>query len=428
METTHSLEAPALFATGDRRLDTSCAWMARACQSGLGDRVDLAESIDDLDAEAWDTVVSQRGLYFQRAYLRGVEAGAKGDVEHRYAVFTRDGRPRGVACFQIARFVGPSLAPILGGCSATRAAAWVAGLDGDALSAPVLVCGSTFNCAETGFAFTPEVGPREASYLISTAIRRILAEQPFHRRSLGVLFKEFGSRANPVAAELPRGGYTEISSGPKMVLELDEAWSSWDDYLRALKSKFRVKAKRAYSKSARLEVRDLSAEDLWEHRTRMRTLLAGVVDNATYRLGAIDIDSLHALRSSLDDEMVVRGYFLEGELVGFLTGFVVGDTLDAHVVGIDYDENHAHAIYPRLLCDYLRIALERGLARVDYGRTAEEIKSTLGASPVPTRCYLRHNNLVLNPLVGLVTRNIDLPTPTLRHPFKASVVASRRAA
>ncbi len=428
MESTIRLEALSLVHT-DNLLPGATRWlMGLQCARTHGDSMRITKTIDRVDSAAWDKVVDGKCLYFQRAYLRGVEAGAGREVEHRYAEFTRDGAPRGVACFQIARFVGPSLAPRLSGRAATKAAAWMAGIDDGPFSPSVIVCGSTFNCGDTGFAFTADVGPQEAVDLLAQAIRRIQAERQAKVRTIGTLFKEFGPASGPVTTMLEQEGYIEVPTGFEMVLDLDPAWDHWDDYLQALKSKFRVKAKRAYSKSARLEVRDLDASELRERRSRLEELYAGVVAKAAYRLGTIGMRSLPVLRASLGCEMIVRGYFLDGELVGFMTGFVLGDTLDAHAVGFDYNLNRAHSIYPRMLCDYLHIALDRGLARVNYGRTAEEIKSTLGAVPVPSRCYVKHRSPLVNPIVGLVTRSIDLSTPTLRQPFKATTDPERRAA
>ena len=118
---------------------------------------------------------------------------------------------------------------------------------------------------------------------------------------------------------------------------------------------------------------------------------------------------------------MVQGYFLDGELVGFLSAFVLGDTLDAHVVGIDYAHNRAHGIYPRMLVDFLQLGLARGVSRIDYGRTAEEIKSTLGARPVPTQVYLRHDNVLVNPVLGRVAQAWRPEVPVLRAPFKERV-------
>jgi len=390
--------------------------------------VRIERSIQQMDPAAWDVLVREQGLYFQRRYLRGVELGAQQGVEHRYALFLRDGESRGVACFQIVQFVGPSIDPMLRGSAATRLVARALGVDGGPLVLVVIVCGSTFNCGETGFTFAPQVEAPEALASLKEALRQIQQERSQSQRVTGVLFKEFGPTSGPLAGMLPQQGYRQLVTGPKLVLEVDPAWGGFEGYLGSLKSKFRVKAKRAYKKSAALQVRSLDLDDLRRQQARIARLHAGVADRATYRLGKIEIASLLELRSRLGSELVFQGYYLGDALVGFMTGFQVGDSLDAHAVGFDYRLNRAHSIYPRMLYDYLRIAIERGLAQVDFGRTAEEIKSSLGAVPVPTHCYLRHRSQLVNPLLGVVTRAIKPADFPLRQPFKAQPALERKVA
>ena len=54
---------------------------------------------------------------------------------------------------------------------------------------------------------------------------------------------------------------------------------------------------------------------------------------------------------------------------------------DAHFIGIDYSKNKEFAIYPRILNDYVRLGIETKSNQINLGRTASEIKSTLGAKP-----------------------------------------------
>jgi hypothetical protein len=194
-----------------------------------------------------------------------------------------------------------------------------------------------------------------------------------------------------------------------------------------LKSKFRVKAKRAYAKSRQLVVRPLDADDIVRYQPRLQQLHAEVVGQAGFRLDGGCVGAFAPLRRSLGSSFVVHGYFLDDELVGYLTAFVRPGRLDAHSVGFDYALNREHSIYPRMLYDYLRIAMERGLGMVDYGRTAQEIKSTVGAVPVPTRSWVRHRSEWINPVLGWLLEGIEPEVQPQRQPFKA-VAAARSAA
>lgn len=368
----------------------------------------LHEGLDELEPAAWDALVAHRGLYLQRRFLEPLDRGCE---EVRYAAFRKEHRLLGVARFERARFTGPSVLPLLGEGEWARWAARSVGLD-KPVQTWAWICGSAFFGCEHGFAFSDELDRGEALQLLRRALSELQRDAP----APNLLFKEFLGEAPLPLSEL---GCAEMQGGHRMVLELDPAWGSYDDYLASLRSKFRVKARRADSMSAALHVRELELAELWVHQERVQELLDQVCAKADYQLGCVSVASITALRARLGPELHLRGYFLDGRLVGFLSAFERGDTLDAHLVGLDYSVARQHGIYPRMLVDFLRIGLERGLERIDYGRAAEDIKSTLGARPVPTTVFLRHRNALVNPVLGLVARSVRLDEPKLRAPFKA---------
>ena len=106
-------------------------------------------------------------------------------------------------------------------------------------------------------------------------------------------------------------------------------------------------------------------------------------------------------------------------MIGFATAFKVGETLDAHFIGMDYARNKEFAIYPRILNDYIRMGIELGAKEINFGRTASEIKSTVGAIPENLTCYVRHRrsaaNLIFKPLV----RQIKMTEYKQHRPFKS---------
>ncbi len=370
---------------------------------------ELFSSAADLPWEMWDRVAGD-DLFLQGRYLRALAAKDGGAVDSRLAVFRDGGQPVGVASFQIVELVGPPIAPLLErrGSLFTFLAKrwrWVR----EPLALKILVCGDAFLTGQRGFAWRPGTHVERAMRSLDLAAKAICADLGASDALAGFLVKDFGADHADLGGRLMEAAYTEIETEPNMVLELEPRWRSFDDYLHALSSKYRVKAKRAYAKSKGLVVRELSLADCDQHLGRMRSLLEGVRSHARYRLGRLDVAALRSLRSNLGDQLLLRGYFLGDDLVGFASGFVVGATLEAHLVGFDYTHNREHSIYPRMLYDYLEAAIRRGLGRVSFGRTAAEIKSTLGATAVATRCYFRHRNGTLNRFLPAVSRRVRAP-------------------
>lgn len=418
----HNAHHGAPHARGDRPLAQSTRALAARLYSGVA----------EIPQADWDGLAQAQGeaLFFDRRFLRAVEAGRGRGLECHYALFYDGARPVGLGIFQVADFVGQPVGPLLERAPASVAfAAQRLRLVQRDFRVRLIVCGNAFTSGAHGFAFAPEVRPRRAVQALLDAVERI-RQIPFGGRPTAVLFKDFGAGA--AALRIARGlrdhAFSDLETEPNMVLDLDPTWDGYEGYLKSLASKYRVKANRAFAKSAELTLRDLSAQDLATQERRLASLYDAVVERADYRLGRQTPAAFGALRAELGDELVLRGVFLGDELVGFSSGFVVDGVLETQCVGIDYGRNRELAIYPRLLYDYLQVALARGLTRVNYGRTATEIKSTLGAEPEQVSCYLRHEQRAVNRLLPLLSRYLRMPSAALRRPFKKAFYTARSEA
>ncbi len=386
----------------------------------------ISSSVHELDARAWDRLTAGLGPWARRGSLAAAERGAGPGAQHRYVVFERDGEATGVAAVRLDRFHAPALSELLPDDRLGALLGRLMGLGEGPLAVPVLVCSVGFGCGGTGFHFREDVDPRDAMAQLSMALRRIAATCPPSQRPVGLVLEEAVPPSEAWATALRAHGYSPVDSGPRMVLALDLRWRDFDDYSAALKSKFRVKAKRAYAKSAALEPRRLGGVELARQAEALAALHAAVVSKADFRVGEGGL-CLASLMDELGDDVIVQAYLLDGEPVGWLCAIEHDGVLMAHSVGFDQQLNRRLSIYPRMLCDFLRIALERGLHTVDYGRTAQQIKSTIGAVPVPTRSHVRLRSELLSPLLGGVLGGLEAPREPLRQPFKVAVLAQRAA-
>ena len=86
--------------------------------------------------------------------------------------------------------------------------------------------------------------------------------------------------------------------------------------------------------------------------------------------------------------------------------------------GLNYDLNKQYGIYPRILNDYVRLGIKLQASQINLGRTASEIKSTLGAKPEELTCYIRHKRLFQNQFMKPFVRNVKIKTFKQHQPFK----------
>jgi len=150
----------------------------------------------------------------------------------------------------------------------------------------------------------------------------------------------------------------------------------------------------------------------------MTTLYKKVSSKADFNLGDFNLKTYISLKEKLQDNYIIKSYSLNGKVVGFMSCIVNHNSLDAHFVGIDYLINRKYAIYQRMLYDYIEIAINKKKKYLNFGRTASEIKSSVGAIPQDLTMYIRHKKSIKNRILKLFLQRIE-PTPFhQKFPFK----------
>ena len=73
-----------------------------------------------------------------------------------------------------------------------------------------------------------------------------------------------------------------------------------------------------------------------------------------------------------------------------------------------------------MLYDHVFEALKRSCSLIEFGRTATEIKTTVGAVPVSMLVFLKHRWKALNPVIHFFAQRLKPETFTTRNPFRES--------
>ncbi len=126
------------------------------------------------------------------------------------------------------------------------------------------------------------------------------------------------------------------------------------------------------------------------------------------------------MKRALSDQFYFRGYYIEQRLIGFSTATAFDDVLDGNFIGLDYDFNKEYSVYQRILYDFVEHAIKIDAKYLKIGRTAEEIKSGIGALPVEMVFYAKHRNKITNAVLKPFVSNLKPSEYNLRKPFKAS--------
>jgi hypothetical protein len=279
----------------------------------------------------------------------------------------------------------------------------------------IMFCGNVFLSGEHGIRSSDRVSKDKITTQIGTALDAVAANtKPLH----AIFIKDFKGESLNNTRQFLNFGYSEIKVEPNMIIQLQPEWKTFEDYKSILKSKYRVKANKADSTSSALDTRLFTEHDFETYKDELQALYQNTIANASFNAQVLNLNTYIHLRATFKDNFIVKAYFLEDKLVGFLTALVNKNTLDAHFIGLDYQLNKPHAIYPRILNDYVRLGIERQVSSINLGRTASEIKTTIGANPLDLSCYIKHKNPFLNSLIKPFFRRIKVKEFRQHSPFK----------
>lgn len=200
-----------------------------------------------------------------------------------------------------------------------------------------------------------------------------------------------------------RKGWVDLEFDPVMRVSL-EGKSSWEDYLGAMRTKARTKVKRILTLSAELEFKPLDSSQIEERAVELHRLYMNVYGRAAFRLGCLQPEDLVLLKEELGDRFQVWVAQLEGQTVGFHCGMSDGHDVEAYFVGFEGSYNKSHALYQRMLVEFIQWGIREGCSSVNLGRTALDIKASLGAEPQRLVLHERMKNPVMHALARWAAR------------------------
>lgn len=389
--------------------------------------VSYASSIRKV-AIPWDEVAPADNVYLQRSYLTALEESPPQRMHFGYLVFYKKDRPVGVAVLQVMPFradrslneidhqKGDAL------CFFRAFGKYLKSLVASKVEFSALICGNLLVTGEHGFYFDKNfVREEEVPVLIERSLlfAQHELEKSGHRTEVIFMKDFFEKESQTLDANLIGDDFHKFCVQPSMIFQIRPDWVTFEDYLLALSSKYRVRAKRAFKKAAGLEKRTLNESQVWAYGAQMYTLYQHVVSNADFNTFHLHPDYFTSLKQHLGDRFQVYGYFSDDRLIGFYSTLQNGTALEAHFLGYDPEANIEYQLYLNMLFEIIQEGIALGAEKINFARTALEIKSSVGAEPHQLHCYIRHSNPFANrfmkPLIDYLQPEIDwIP----RNPFK----------
>ena len=219
-------------------------------------------------------------------------------------------------------------------------------------------------------------------------------------------------------------GWVDLEFDPVMRVHL-QGKDSWEEYLAGMRTKARTKVKRILALSKDLEFRALTQEEMTEKRDVLHALYMNVYGRAGFRLGCLQKEDFALLKEEMGDGFQLWVATLGSEIIGFHCGMCNGQEVEAYFVGFEGSHNKSHALYQRMLLEFIQWGLRAGCSGVNLGRTALDIKASLGAEPQRLVLHERMKNPIVHRLARWAARASAPKQPPLKRAWKeeqASVV------
>lgn len=213
--------------------------------------------------------------------------------------------------------------------------------------------------------------------------------------------------------------YFKFRVQPNMGIQLRPDWHEFDNYLDSMTSKYRIRTKKVLERGAQIVRKSLTLDELRQSGADLFRLYMEVAEQADFNLFLLQPNYFAALKEHFKEDFQVVSYTYKGETVGFFSYFVFLDRIEAHFLGYSLRHNKDLALYHNMLLDLFRTCFATKCGTLSLGRTALEIKSSLGAEPQDLFCLLRHRKRIHQHFVPYLFEYLrtDLDWEP-RHPFR----------
>lgn len=384
------------------------------------------DSAKEVQQEHWNEVLQDRNLFLDLRYLRILDTIPKKNFQSRYIIIYKDAFPFAIAYFQVIDFqagvFGELLDSKINSLKSNRAKLFenYIGNNKDEVLMRLLTCGNNFVSGEHAFLFKDKLEKAEEFKIIEDLIERIGTREKLRGKVSAVMVKDFEL---PVLQKAKcffnRDKYIEFSVEPNMVVDIPKNINSVNDYIALFSKKYRNRAKAILKNAANIEIKTLTEEELKKENKSIYKLYEQVFNHAKFKLVKLPENYFLDCKHNFGDKFTITTFHYQGKLVAFTSGIdITPDSLEAHYIGFDYELNKEIDLYQNILYNFLEQAITLKKRKLNLGRTAGEIKSTIGARAQELTCYIKPQNtvsrLVLKPFISFLQPSDWVP----RNPFK----------
>jgi predicted N-acyltransferase len=282
----------------------------------------------------------------------------------------------------------------------------------------LFTCGNNLVSGEYGFLFNARVPHADANLLLLEISDLISKEEKLSGTISAILLKDFREPLLPKKIFKDRK-YSDFFVEPNLVVEIPAGVNTLEKYLELFSKKYRNRAKGIFKDLQGVQTRYLELEEITKAEKQIFRLYENVFEKAKFKLIKLPGHYFSAVKKIFKAQFIFKGFYYESKMIGFASCFVKTDgNLEAHYIGIDYEVNNRFNLYQNILYTMIEEGITHQCTKVNLGRTAAEIKTTVGAKPQELLCYMKPQNTISKLIQKPFISFLQPAAWTARNPFK----------
>lgn len=358
----------------------------------------IYNSVSELPLQ-WKTVIGNHNIMLSKEYFHVLESSKPDNMQCYYVGFFIDNELIGGALFQYLNFQNHA--------TFQKNEVWcnVRNFFGRKFSKDVMILGNNMLTGQNGFYFdSSQITLEQVIPLLDKAVQKMQKEI---RKTSLIIYKDYQSNFVKYFQGKNHQSYFIFSVQPNMMLKLKESWTVFEDYLNDFSKKYRTRARSARKKFDGIEKYEMNFDDIKKHQKEMNVLYQNVAENAPFNTFFLAENHFESMKENLNQNFKIFGYFLDQKLIGFYTLILNNEDIDTYFLGYDKGLQKEKQLYLNMLLDMVEFSINNKFKRIIFGRTALEIKSTIGAEPIEIFGLIKHNNILINQFMGKIFSSLN---------------------
>jgi hypothetical protein len=264
---------------------------------------------------------------------------------------------------------------------------------GKLIKAKILLMGQIFSTG-TNYPFSEYLRDQQ----FQKELHRFLQSIASKYKAKAILWKDFFS----ACSALEQNGYFSFKYQPAMIMKIDEHWETMHNYEQSLSSKYRIRLLRARNKMKDITWKTLDKEEIINSQADLHQLYIGILSEATFKMATVPESYFSSMKEAFKEMYNITAGYLDGNLVCFYSTLINGETLEANLAGFEEETNLKMQLYLNMLFLMVENAIDLKVGKLNFYRTAMEIKSSVGAAGKDTMVYIKPTSKWLVPLFPIL--------------------------